>query len=205
MNQLDHIRIVLCQPSHPGNIGSAARAMKTMGLSRLMLVKPRSFPNAEAEALASGATDVLKQATLCQSLDEALAGCALSVGLTSRKRELSHPAIPVREAAAEAIGFAARQDVAIVFGNETFGLSNDELIRCQRLPSSLPILPTPRSTWPLPCRCWLTNCARPLIPVILRQEKRPIGLPMKKSKGSTPISNRRRSKSAFSTPPRPSA
>lgn len=134
MNKLNDIRIVLCRPSHPGNVGSAARAMKTMGLSRLVLVRPRAFPHPEAEALASGATDILQQATVCDTLDEALADCALTMGLTSRKRELSHTAIPARAAAAEALHVAGGgQDVALVFGNETTGLSNDELIRCQKL------------------------------------------------------------------------
>jgi tRNA/rRNA methyltransferase len=133
MNKLNNVRIVLCRPSHPGNIGSAARAMKTMGLSRLVLVRPRAFPHPEAEALASGATDILQRAVVCDTMDEALAGCALSMGLTSRKRELSHTAMPARAAAAEALHVAGRQDVALVFGNETTGLSNDELIRCQRL------------------------------------------------------------------------
>lgn len=133
MNKLDNIRIVLCHTSHPGNIGSAARAMKTMGLSRLCLVKPRKFPHAEAVAMASGATDVLENAQLFDTLEDALAGCALVIGLTARQRELSHAAISPRVAAAEALAIAADLDVALVFGGETSGLSNEELIRCQRL------------------------------------------------------------------------
>lgn len=133
MNKLDNIRIVLCQTSHPGNIGSAARAMKTMGLSRLYLVRPREFPHATSYAMASGATDVLENIVVCQTLEEALTGCALVIGLTARKRELSHVAVTPREAAAEALEIAAEQEVALVFGNETSGMSNEELIRCQRL------------------------------------------------------------------------
>ncbi|MCX7628240.1 MAG: RNA methyltransferase [Methylophilaceae bacterium] len=133
MNKLDNIRIVLCQTSHPGNIGATARAMKTMGLSHLMLVRPRSFPHTEADALASGATDVLQRASVCETLERALTGCALTIGFTARSRELSPPAITVHEAAVEAIQIAAHQEVALVFGNETSGLSNHELIRCQRL------------------------------------------------------------------------
>ena len=133
MNKLNNIRIVLCHTSHPGNIGSAARAMKTMGLSRLHLVKPRKFPHAEAVAMASGATDVLDNAQIFDTLDDALAGCALVIGLTARQRELSHAAISPRAAAAEALALAADLDVALVFGGETSGLSNEELIRCQRL------------------------------------------------------------------------
>jgi len=133
VNKLDHIRIVLCQTSHPGNIGAAARAMKTMGLSRLYLVRPRKFPHAESYAMASGATDVLENIVVCETLEQALQGCSLVIGLTARKRELSHDAISPREAAAEALVIATSQEAALVFGGETSGLSNEELILCQRL------------------------------------------------------------------------
>jgi tRNA/rRNA methyltransferase len=133
VNKLDRIRIVLCRTSHPGNIGSAARAMKTMGLSRLYLVKPRLFPHAESYALASGATDVLENLNICDTLEEALTGCTLAIGLTARQRELSHQAVTPREAAAEALQIADEHEVALVFGGETNGLSNEELIRCQLL------------------------------------------------------------------------
>jgi len=133
VNKLDHIRIVLCQTSHPGNIGAAARAMKTMGLSHLYLVRPRKFPHAESYAMASGATYVLENIAVFETLEQALQGCSLVIGLTARKRELSHEAISPREAAAEALAIAASQEVALVFGGETNGLSNEELILCQRL------------------------------------------------------------------------
>jgi tRNA/rRNA methyltransferase len=130
---LSRIRIVLCQTSHPGNIGAAARAMKTMGLDQLILVRPKKFPHPEAEAMASGATDVLDRARVCDSLEAALAGCSLVIGLSARKRELSHQLIPAREAAAQAIPATAGGDVALVFGTEMSGLSNAELIQCQQL------------------------------------------------------------------------
>lgn len=130
---LKNIRVVLCRTSHPGNIGSAARAMKTMGLSRLYLVRPKKFPHEDTYAMASGATDVLENIQLCDTLEQALAGCTLAIGLTARKRELSHAAITPREAAAEALQIAATGEVALVFGGETNGLSNEELIRCQKL------------------------------------------------------------------------
>ncbi len=133
MNKLENIRVVLCRTSHPGNIGSAARAMKTMGLSRLYLVRPRKFPHEDTYAMASGATDVLENIQVCDTLEQALAGCTLAIGLTARKRELSHAAITPREAAAEAVQIAATEEVALVFGGETNGLSNEELIRCQKL------------------------------------------------------------------------
>ncbi|MDR2195918.1 MAG: RNA methyltransferase [Gallionellaceae bacterium] len=130
---LANIRIVLCQTSHPGNIGAAARAMKTMGLRDLRLVRPKKFPHAEAEAMASGATDVLAAATVCDTLEEALTGCAFAVGLSARKRELTHELANSRAAAEHAIQLAASQQVALVFGTEMSGLSNDELIRCHQL------------------------------------------------------------------------
>lgn len=131
MNKFDRIRIVLCQTSHPGNIGSAARAMKTMGLSELYLVKPLKFPHPDAHALSAGATDILDAAHVCDSLEQALAGCSLVIGMTARRRELSHQADSPREAAARVI--ETGQEVALVFGNETSGLSNEELILCQHL------------------------------------------------------------------------
>lgn len=130
---LAHVRVVLCRPSHPGNIGAAARAMKTMGLSDLVLVAPRRFPHPEAEALAAGADDVLGRARVCRDLDEALADCVLAAGLTRRLRELAQPPQDGRSAALELASLARAHRVALVFGNETFGLSNAELARCQRL------------------------------------------------------------------------
>jgi tRNA/rRNA methyltransferase len=127
---LDRIRVVLVQPSHPGNIGAAARAMLTMGLHRLVLVSPKRFPDAEATALASGATPVLDRARVVASLDEALAGCTLSVGLSARPREFAGQVLPIRAAAARVVSAASDDDVALVFGTEMSGLSNDELARC---------------------------------------------------------------------------
>ncbi len=130
LDRLDAIRIVLVAPSHPGNIGAAARAMHTMGLSRLVLVNPRRFPDPEAVALASGATTVLDRAEIVATLDAALAGCAMAVGLSARPREFAGRVLAVREASAEAIGHATHGDVAFVFGTEMSGLSNAELARC---------------------------------------------------------------------------
>lgn len=130
---LDNIRIVLCQTSHPGNIGATARAMKTMGLSDLALVNPKKFPHAEATAMASGATDLLEQAQCYGTLQEALAGCNLVIGLSARRRELTHELVTARMAAEAAAQVAASQKVALVFGTEMSGLSNAELIQCQQL------------------------------------------------------------------------
>lgn len=136
LNKISHLanfRVVLCQTSHPGNIGSAARAMKTMGLSQLYLVNPHSFPDAHATALSTGAADLLENAIVCQSLDEALTGCAYAIGLSARKRQLSHEIADVRTAANNAMHVAATQQVALVFGTEMSGLSNAELDKCQML------------------------------------------------------------------------
>lgn len=127
-------RVVLCQTSHPGNIGAAARAMKTMGITRLCLVEPKKFPDREANALACGAIDLLENAHVCSTLEEALTGCALVIGLSARKRQLSHELVTVREAATRARTLAASgQQIALVFGNEMSGLSNAELDLCQLL------------------------------------------------------------------------
>ena len=133
LDALSRVRIVLARPSHPGNIGSAARAMKTMGLSQLRLVQPRAFPHDEASALASGALDVLERAQVFETLEAALADCVLAVGCSARSRDLSHPPRALREAAPLVLASAAAAPVALVFGNETFGLTNEELARCQWL------------------------------------------------------------------------
>ena len=132
-NLASRIRIVLDHTSHPGNIGSAARAMKTMGLSRLYLVAPKRFPSPEAEAMDSGAQDVLQGAIQCETLDEALSGATFAVGLTSRQRDLPHEVLTAREAAPLIARHAKDQEVALLFGNETYGLSNNELTKCQLL------------------------------------------------------------------------
>lgn len=128
---LDRIRVVLSSTTHPGNIGSTARAMKAMGLSRLVLVAPRRFPDPEATALASGADDLLARAVVCGTLDEALAGTSASYALTARRRELSHPPYAVRDAARNALEEARSGDVAFVFGTEMSGLSNEDVLRCR--------------------------------------------------------------------------
>ncbi|MBV8657866.1 MAG: RNA methyltransferase, partial [Burkholderiales bacterium] len=133
---LDRIRVVLSHTSLPRNIGSVARAMKTMGLSRLVLVNPKRFPDPEAETLASGATDLLDTAQVVSSLDDALVGCTQIVALSARRRELTVPVQNPRELAPFLISrCAAGEDVAIVFGTEMSGLSNDEVRRCNRVVS----------------------------------------------------------------------
>ena len=130
---LNRIRIVLCQTSHPGNIGAAARAMKTMGIHTLYLVAPKKFPHAEATAMSSGADDVLQDAHVVNDLEEALQGVKLAVGLSARRRELTQPYLDVREVAHEMMHVAEQADVAFVFGTEMSGLSNLEIHQCQLL------------------------------------------------------------------------
>jgi tRNA/rRNA methyltransferase len=130
---LKNIRVVLCETAHPGNIGAAARALKTMGLAGLTLVAPGRFPDPQAEWLAVGAVDVLRRARVCASLDEALAGSAFTVACTARPREVAVPMVAAREAAARLVEVARTQPVALVFGNETCGLTGAEVGKCQLL------------------------------------------------------------------------
>ncbi len=127
------IRIVLVGTSHPGNIGAAARAMKNMGLAQLSLVAPEIFPSAEATARASGADDVLQRAQIFSTLDEAVADCGLVLGCSARRRHLDWPQLDPREAAARAVTEASTVPVALVFGRERTGLTNEELDRCHYL------------------------------------------------------------------------
>lgn len=137
---LDRVRIVLSRTSHPGNIGAAARAMKTMGLSRLHLVEPADFPSGEARARSSNALDVLEGAVVCSSLEEALSGTVLAVAMTARRRELAAPLRWARQGAAEIVAATAAGEVALVFGNESAGLTNEELALC-RIPVMIPTNP----------------------------------------------------------------
>jgi TrmH family RNA methyltransferase len=121
------VRIVLVETSHPGNIGAVARAMKNMGLDELVLVRPRQFPHEEATARASGADDVLAAARVTATLDEALSGCGLVLATTSRDRDQYFRVYDVREAAQRAVSEAAHQPVALLFGSERTGLTNEEL------------------------------------------------------------------------------
>lgn len=127
---LDQIRIVLVNTSHTGNMGSAARAMKTMGLTQLVLVDPQALPDDNAHALAAGASDVLANARVVSTLDEAIADCGLVIGTSARSRTLSWPMLDPREAGEKAVGEGMKHPVALVFGRERTGLTNDELQKC---------------------------------------------------------------------------
>jgi tRNA/rRNA methyltransferase len=139
-NPLDRIRIVLSNTSHPGNIGAAARAMKTMGLTKLWLVNPAADPDGVGRARSSNARDVLEGAVVCQSLEEALAGTVFAAAMTARQREMAPPPLWARDAAPQIVAAAAHGDVALVFGNEQAGLSNEEVALC-RLPVMVPTNP----------------------------------------------------------------
>ena len=124
-------RIVLCRPSHPGNIGAAARAMKTMGLADLRLVNPERDPAPEDRWMATNAVDVLSSSKTHASLKGAIADCVAAFALSARPREWSTQVLDVRAAAARAAELDG--DVAFVFGNEQAGLSNEEMLACQYL------------------------------------------------------------------------
>lgn len=131
MVNLGNVRIVLCRPQHPGNIGSAARAMKTMGLGDLRLVKPERYPAPESQWMAANALDVLQAAVLHETLTDAIAECVAAFALSARPREWAPPVLDARAAAAKALGLGGK--VAFVFGSERAGLENDEVLACQHL------------------------------------------------------------------------
>jgi len=126
----DNIRIVLVHTSHPGNIGGAARALKNMGLSRLYLVAPREFPADKAVWRAAGAQDVLENAVVVDTLDEAIGDCGLVVGTSARGRRIPWPLVNPRECGERVAVEAGQHEVAIIFGREDRGLTNDELHKC---------------------------------------------------------------------------
>jgi TrmH family RNA methyltransferase len=129
----DLVRIVLVEPSHPGNVGSVARAMKTMALSDLVLVRPRAFPHPDAVALAAGADDVLAAARVVDSVADAVADCAFVAGTTSRPRNFSWEFATPRETAARVAALPNGTRAAGLFGSERFGLANEDLAHCALL------------------------------------------------------------------------
>jgi TrmH family RNA methyltransferase len=131
MTILSHIRIVLVETTHPGNIGATARAMKNMGLTDLALVNPKIFPDPEAVARASGADDLLEQAQVCPTLNEAIADCGLVIGASARLRSIPWPQLDPVDCARRVAQSATR--TAILFGREHSGLTNEELERCHYL------------------------------------------------------------------------
>ena len=127
---LENVRVVMVETTHPGNIGAAARAMKTMGLADLRLVSPAVYPSAEATARASGAGDVLSAARVCADLDEALEGATLVIGTSARQRRIPWPCLTPRQLSAQLQREPESTRIAVLFGREDRGLTNDELRRC---------------------------------------------------------------------------
>ena len=127
------VRIILVGTTHPGNIGACARAMKNMGLSDLMLVRPRYFPHEDATARASGATDILDAVRVVEHLDEALLDCVYVAGASARSRTIGWPSLVPRDCAARLLKEGQTGKVAAVFGPEKSGLTNDDLDRCHAL------------------------------------------------------------------------
>ncbi len=129
---LESVRIVLVNTSHPGNIGGVARAMKNMAVDQLYLVEPKEFPSEKATARSSGASDILENAVVTSTLDEALEGCNYVVGASARGRHIPWPVFNPRELVEQMLPQADELKIALVFGREDRGLTNDELHRCHR-------------------------------------------------------------------------
>jgi tRNA (cytidine32/uridine32-2'-O)-methyltransferase len=127
------VRIVLIDPSHPGNIGSVARAMKNMALSDLVLVRPRSFPHAESTALAAGADDILAGARVVESVEEAVTDCSFIAGTTSRPRSYYWEFTTPRDVAGRIVALAPENRAALLFGSERYGLATEDLNLCNVL------------------------------------------------------------------------
>lgn len=130
LNDLSNVRVVLVEPSHPGNIGGAARAMKTMGLSDLALVNPGRYPDPQAEWRAAGAQDVLESTQVFESVEAAIADAQWVVGTSTRVRRIPWPLMKAEDAVAGIVERQASQKIALLFGRETSGLTNDELQKC---------------------------------------------------------------------------
>ena len=129
-SMLNDIKVVLSHPTHPGNIGAAARALKTMGVSRLALVNPKRYPCAEATERASGAQDILANAQVTETVQQAIAECRLVIGTSARSRTLPWPLLEPRELAKKIVAEPDRRPVALLFGTENSGLTNNELQLC---------------------------------------------------------------------------
>ena len=127
---LTNIRIILVNTFHPGNIGAAARAMKNMGLSQLYLVAPREYPSDEADSRAAGALEMMQQATVVDTLEQAVGDCSLVIGASARSRSFPRPMLDAKECGIKAVTEAQQGPVAIVFGRERTGLPNEELMQC---------------------------------------------------------------------------
>lgn len=127
---LDNIRIVLVNTSHPGNIGGVARAMKNMGLTRLYLVAPRDYPNEQAQWRAASAIDILDTAVVLPTLDEAIGDCQFVVGTSARERRIPWPRLEARQCAERMAQASSNEQVAVLFGREDRGLTNEELKVC---------------------------------------------------------------------------
>ena len=130
---MSRVRIVMVETTHPGNIGAAARAMKTMGQHRLYLVNPAVFPAVEVTARAAGADDILSDAVVCSSLSEAVNDCALVIGTSARERRIPWMVHTPRECAGKILQTMISDEVAVVFGRESSGLSNAELELCNAM------------------------------------------------------------------------
>lgn len=128
---LEHVKIVLVETSHPGNIGAAARAMKNMGLSKMVMVKPEEYPSGKATAMAANAGDILAHAEIVDTVEEAIRGCTIVIGSSARPRTNDCVTLTPAQAGTLVSGEFSNQSIAILFGRERSGLSNEELQHCQ--------------------------------------------------------------------------
>ena len=131
--RLKNIRIVMVNTSHPGNIGAAARAMKNMGLEKLVLVEPKDYPSLEAISRSVGAVDILDNATVVDDLSQALEGCVWVAGTSARLRTVEWPILEPRDCVGKSLEFIDEGEIAIVFGRENSGLTNEEMEKCNVL------------------------------------------------------------------------
>ncbi len=128
---LNRIRVILCNTTHPGNIGATARAMKNMGLTRLTLINPENYPHSDATSRASGADDILEKAVVVNTFEEAIRDCQWLFGTSARNREFPWPQLTPAMAASKVMTLAGKgAEIAIVFGTESSGLTNEQLQRC---------------------------------------------------------------------------
>lgn len=171
------IRIVLVDPSHPGNVGAAARAMKNMGLAELVLVRPKEFPSEEATVRASQAADLLERARVTDTIAAAIDGCGLVLGTSARPRSANWTVLDPRAAARRAIEESARRPVAVLFGGERNGLSNEDLASCHAL-LNIPANPAYESlnlAQAVQIVTWELRTARGAVPRRLPAEAPPAG------------------------------
>ena len=175
MTALENVRVVLVEPDHPGNIGGACRALKTMGLSALHVIKPKRFPDPQAEWRAAGAQDVLDAVQVHETLEAVIDDCHCVIGTSTRSRSIPWPAADAKALAERVWELPEGQRVAILFGRETNGLNNDELQRCDlhlQIPAN-PEYPSLNLAMAVQVVCYELFARSELAPVVRTESDRP--------------------------------